>query len=202
WSLDHVGIIARGVEDAALALSVLAGPDRDDPLSIAAPVEDYVAATREPAAPRIGVLRALVERAEPEVARHVGQVAQELQRAGARVEDVELPAAFAAIHDAVAIILRVEAAAYHSPMFARHGGEYPVKIGEAVADGARIAGVDFAAAQRERQRFRRQAVDLAARWDALLTPAAFTTPPPGLAATGDPYFCAPWSAAGVPALAP
>src|SRR5262249_5414683 len=83
WSLDHVGIMARGVEDAALALSVLAGPDRDDPLSIAAPVEDYVAATREPAAPRIGVLRALVERAEPEVARHVGQVAQELERAGA-----------------------------------------------------------------------------------------------------------------------
>src|SRR5262245_44380311 len=86
-------------------------------------------------------------------------------------------------------------------MFGRHAGEYPPKIGEAVAEGARIAAVDFATAQRERHRFRRQAAELAARWDALLTPAAHTTAPRGLGATGDPYFCAPWSAAGLPTIA-
>ena len=33
WSNDHVGIFGRAVEDAALALQILAGPDRADPYS-------------------------------------------------------------------------------------------------------------------------------------------------------------------------
>jgi amidase len=36
--------------------------------------------------------------------------------------------------------------------------------------------------------------------DALLSPAAPSTAPAGLASTGDAWFCAPWSSAGVPAI--
>jgi Asp-tRNA(Asn)/Glu-tRNA(Gln) amidotransferase A subunit family amidase len=43
----HMGPISRTVRDAALMLSVMAGPDRRDPLSIDAPPEDYRAACAE-----------------------------------------------------------------------------------------------------------------------------------------------------------
>ena len=75
WSLDHVGIFARAVEDAALALGLMAGPDGLDPLASAAPVDDYALDRGPLVAPRIGVLRALVERAAPETAAHVAGVA-------------------------------------------------------------------------------------------------------------------------------
>src|SRR5919109_4771612 len=47
-SLDHIGPFARTVEDAALLLQVSAGRDGMDATSAAAPVPDYVAASREP----------------------------------------------------------------------------------------------------------------------------------------------------------
>jgi aspartyl-tRNA(Asn)/glutamyl-tRNA(Gln) amidotransferase subunit A len=44
WSLDHPGPLARSVEDAALALGVLAGHDPRDPACQAWPVPDCTAA--------------------------------------------------------------------------------------------------------------------------------------------------------------
>jgi Asp-tRNA(Asn)/Glu-tRNA(Gln) amidotransferase A subunit family amidase len=201
WSLDHVGVMARAVEDVALALSVLAGFDPADPLSSDAPAADYVAAVRDPEAPRIGVLRALVDRAEPEIARHLEDMARGFERAGARVRDVELPPSFSGIHEAGAVVLRAEAAAYHRDLFSRHAAEYPPRTRAAIEAGGRIAAADYLAAQHERHRFRREAAQLADRWDALLSPAAPSPAPRGLDSTGDPYFCAPWSSAGLPAIA-
>jgi amidase len=200
-SLDHVGIFGRAVEDVALALSVLAGFDPADPLSNDAPIDDYVAAARDPEAPRIGVLRRLIDRAGPEVARHLAETAQALERAGARMRDVDLPASFDRIHQIGTTVLRAEAAGHHRELFARHAAEYPPRTRAAIEEGRGIAAVDYLAAQHERRRFRQEAGNLASRWDALLTPVAATTAPRGLDSTGDPYFCAPWSSAGLPAIA-
>ena len=41
WTLDHVGPMARRVEDAAVVLGVIAGRDPADATSLAAPVPDY-----------------------------------------------------------------------------------------------------------------------------------------------------------------
>jgi aspartyl-tRNA(Asn)/glutamyl-tRNA(Gln) amidotransferase subunit A len=54
--------------------------------------------------------------------------------------------------------------------------------------------------QRARHAFRRDVTPLLAEHDALLSPTAPSPAPEGLAATGDPWFCAPWSFAGVPAI--
>ncbi len=158
WSLDHVGIFARTVEDCALALGLLAGFDAADPLSSSAAPDDYWAAVAQPVAPRLGVLRWLVERATPEMAAHVVAIARAFRSAGALVGDVEPPPSYARIHEAGNTVMRAEAATYHAPLFETHASEYPPRIREAMA-------------------------------------------PRGLGSTGDPYFCAPWSFAGMPAIA-
>src|SRR5579884_2127510 len=66
WSLDHAGPITRDVGDAATMLAALAGHDPADQGSRARPVDDYLAAVASPAAPRLGLVTDLLERAEPE----------------------------------------------------------------------------------------------------------------------------------------
>ena len=47
-ALDTVGVIARHVEDLALTLGLLAGPDARDPAASTLPVPDYVARLDDP----------------------------------------------------------------------------------------------------------------------------------------------------------
>src|SRR5262249_56420697 len=67
WSLDPVGVLARSVDDAAIALGVLAGGE-------------YDAAAGRP--PRIAVAPELIARAEPEMASHLRAVADAFRAAG------------------------------------------------------------------------------------------------------------------------
>ena len=200
WSLDHVGVLCRSVEDAALGLTIMAGHDPADPHSASMPIEDYVGALAAPAAPRIGVLRGLVERAETANATQIEAVLATLRAAGARVEDAPLAGSFEGLHSAGDTVSRAEAAAFHRDLYARHAAEYPKHIGEAVKAGLGITAVDYMAAQAHRRAFRSDMGVIAARYDALLSPTAASPAPKGLESTGDPYFCAPWSSAGMPSI--
>ena len=185
WSLDHVGVFARGAEDVAVALSVLIGR------------AVRVAAVR---APRIALAPELLKRADPEVATHISATADRLARAGARVREVKLPASFAALHAAGLAVLEVEAAAYHEPAFQHHARDFGVEIRKCVEAGLRASGTAYVDANRQRLAFRADALRLLADHDALLAPTAPAPAPRGLGSTGDASLCAPWSYAGVPAI--
>jgi Asp-tRNA(Asn)/Glu-tRNA(Gln) amidotransferase A subunit family amidase len=200
WSLDHVGVLCRSVEDAALALGIMAGHDPADPHSAAMPVEDFVAALAVPRPPRLGVLRPMLERAEPPNAAQIEKMLETFRRAGALVEDASLPGSFADIHAAGDTIARSEAAAYHRDLYAQHAPEYPKHIGEAVKAGLAIGAADYIGAQARRRVFRTEMAAIAARYDALVSPTAAGPAPAGLGSTGDPFFCAPWSSAGMPSI--
>src|SRR5215472_232376 len=90
WSLDHPGPIARSVEDLALALSVLAGPDPRDPTTARAKVGDYLAAVRQPAPPTFGLIEEFIESADLPVRSTVMNAVAELAKAGARQRRVRL----------------------------------------------------------------------------------------------------------------
>ena len=191
-SLDHVGVFARAVEDCALALTVLVGGDP-------AP-DDYVGAVVDPPAPRLGVLAPFLARATPEMGKHLEAVTRGLEAAGARLEDVALPAAFASIYDVGATVLRAEAAAAHAPLFPAHAAEYPPKIKELIELGHAISAPVYLAAQAVRRQVREAVGAIAARYDAFLLPTIGAPAPRGLASTGDPSFCSPWSFLGMPAI--
>lgn len=203
WSLDHVGILARSVQDTALALSVLAGFDPADLHPAQSAAVDYLAGLDGPGGPpRLGIPRGLFAgRADGEVAAHLDAVAALFRDSGALVEEVPLPPSAGEIHDAGQIVLRAEAAAYHEERFSRHADEYRPRIRALIESGLQVRAADFARAQQARRRFRGEVSALFDRYDALMMPVAPTAAPRGLGSTGDPVLCAPWSFAGLPSMA-
>jgi Asp-tRNA(Asn)/Glu-tRNA(Gln) amidotransferase A subunit family amidase len=184
WSFDHVGVFARRVADVTLALDVLAA--RALPRSAPRP-------------PRLALAPELLERASPEVAAAIRETAARFARAGATVEEVALPASFAGVHAAGRAVLEVEAAAYHEELYRAHAAHYRPRTRELIAGGLSRPAVAYARAQRARLAFRHDVMPRLAAYDVLLSPTAPTPAPEGMA-TGDPWFCAPWSFAGVPAI--
>ena len=98
-SLDQIGPLTRTVEDAAIALSVIAGVDPADATSASEPVGDYTAALTDNArGVRIGVPRALVdEGVDAEVSAAFKAALDVLRASGATIVDIDLPQAGAAI---------------------------------------------------------------------------------------------------------
>jgi aspartyl-tRNA(Asn)/glutamyl-tRNA(Gln) amidotransferase subunit A len=98
-SLDQIGPLARTAHDAALALSIIAGPDPADATSAPEPVPDYTAAlTGDVRNARIGIPRRLLEQGvDAEVSRAINAALDVLRSRGATLVDVELPHAKYAI---------------------------------------------------------------------------------------------------------
>ncbi len=196
WSFDHVGVICRSVEDAALALTVLAGHDPADPYSSQRSTDLDLSA---PEPPRLGLVTDFLDRAEPEVRDHVQHAARKLESAGAELVELRLPMDFdvvSAVHD---VIMHVETAAIHRQLLQREPNGYAPLLRATVEVGALIPGLSYVHAQRLRHRFRRAMQPLLSRVDALLTPTA-TNVAPGRDTTGNTSLQAPWTQIGLPAI--
>ena len=136
-SLDQVGPISGTVSDAALALSVLAGPDPADATSSPRPVPDFTAAlTGDVAGLRIGVPRAFVaDGVDDRVRSAFDEALETLRRAGARLVDVDLPHAKYTIP-----VYYLVATAEASSNLARYDG---VRYGHRTADEGRLGLQDM-----------------------------------------------------------
>jgi aspartyl-tRNA(Asn)/glutamyl-tRNA(Gln) amidotransferase subunit A len=200
YTQDHVGLMARSVEDIALGLSVTAGRDPDDPSSSRAPVPDYLEGITRRRAPRIGLLREVFfERATEEVARITSAAVDRLARAGATVEEAKLPPSFAAVYAAAYLISRSDTASIHAERFAQKADLYRPAIRGAIEMGMLIPGDLYVRSLRIRRQFRREMAPLLDRYDVLLTPTTPAPAPEGMA-TGDPQFQVPWSLSGLPSI--
>jgi len=98
-STDQVGPLARSVRDAALALSVIAGPDANDATCSERPAEDYLARVEEGIGGlRVGFIREIdVAGFDAASARDWRAAIDHLARAGAEIVEVSVPSLEAAI---------------------------------------------------------------------------------------------------------
>jgi aspartyl-tRNA(Asn)/glutamyl-tRNA(Gln) amidotransferase subunit A len=98
-STDQIGPLARNVRDAALGLSVIAGPDPDDATCAERPAEDYLARLEEGIAGlKVGAIREIDTAGfEPASARDWRGALDHLARAGAEIVEVSVPSLDAAV---------------------------------------------------------------------------------------------------------
>jgi aspartyl-tRNA(Asn)/glutamyl-tRNA(Gln) amidotransferase subunit A len=202
WCLDHVGILVRSVQDAALVLQAIAGHDTHDASSLSQAVGDYSLAVQQAdAPPRIGVLREFFyDHANTEVQQHTTTTVEHLARAGASIREVSLPASFSTVLAAQRLIMKVEAAAFHADMFSTQREQYGPRLRDTIDMGLVIPGVEYLRAQRLRRLFQQEVPQMFKEVDVLLTPSTLTPAPRDLNTTGDARFQSPWTYAGVPTI--
>jgi aspartyl-tRNA(Asn)/glutamyl-tRNA(Gln) amidotransferase subunit A len=178
WTLDHVGPLARSVEDVAFLMNAIAGADPRDPACTKEPVPDFTAALdRGVAGLRLGLLRApQMERAEPEVREAVTRAARTLQSAGAELTEVEAP--LLAEADTISMLLMgPEPAAYHLQRLIAHPSGFGDDVRSRLEIGAATPAAAYVTAQRARTVLTAQVNDWFARVDAVLLPATARTAP-------------------------
>ncbi|BCJ85789.1 amidase [Effusibacillus dendaii] len=202
WSLDHAGAITRTVKDTAIVLSTMAGKDPADPTTLSAPVPDYTLALGQDIKGMVlGVPETFFfDGIDPELMKAMRAALQVFQDLGACIIPVKLPFSFEDANVAHWIVMRTEAAAYHQDFYKKYADRYGPSIREALELGQLTPAVDYLRAQRIRNIYREELLDLLQQVDALITPTAPGPAPEGIAATGTPVFNVPFTCAGVPTL--
>ena len=189
-TLDHLGVFARNVADAALLASIIV---RDGTVS---------GSIRMPAhAPRLALVRTpvwrLAERAQQEM---LMANAKALAHAGAKVEELGLPSAFDDAHRAHRVIMAYEGARYFNDLQRSHRERMSARFNELLDEGSAISETDYRAALDATQNLRREFARMIESYDVVITPPATGEAPATLEETGNPAFCTIWTLLGVPAI--
>ncbi len=178
WSLDSVGPLARGVEDAALVYQALQGPEAGDETTHGRALQDVMGRLRDGVAGlRIGIAETVFwNDAHADVAAAVRSAAEVFHRLGAHVESMELPAAA----DAVALnprglVIAAEAYTVNRRFIDHHYDELDPIVAARMIKGRDITAADYLQATLDWKRARREAIRQLEDVDAVLCP---TTPIP------------------------
>ena len=202
WSLDHVGILVRTVEDAALMLQVMSGEDPKDPGSSSAPVPDFLEQMAEHCKPpRIGIVSDYYfENSDSEIWAHTQGVVRKLKAAGAEIMELGLPDSFGSCHSAQRVVMNVECAAFHEQFHATQAEDYGPRVRSGMEMGMLVPATKYLQAMRLRRQFRQDMVQTVGKVDVLLTPATPAPAPKDRNTTGDASFQVPWTSSGLPTV--
>ena len=176
WTLDHVGPMARTVEDLGLVLGVIAGGCDADPYASTRPVPDYGRLAESIQGTRVGVVDGwLAEDCLPGVTAAVSGALGRLEQLGCTVEPVSFP--HAELAGTIAwVITVVEFAAHHVGNMHRIG-EFTPSAACRLAAGARTSASDYLKALRARSLVQSDIDSVFERVDVLVTAATPTSAP-------------------------
>lgn len=199
-ALDHVGVFARTVEDAALLAESLIGFDEEDPDT--RPVARLpllaTATSAPPLPPRFAFVKSPVwDQAEPVTHEAFAELVQSL---GDAVTEVELPESFGRAVDLQRVVMEVEMAHNLHRDYERFGDGLSETLRQLIKRGRGQKAIDYAAALAGAAPLNAVLDEVFNEYDAILTPAAPGPAPLGLQATGNPIFCTIWSYLGTPAI--
>jgi aspartyl-tRNA(Asn)/glutamyl-tRNA(Gln) amidotransferase subunit A len=160
FSLDHVGPLGSCVEDCALAMNAMAGPDVFD-----LPEPPTLAGVR------VGVPQNFFfDRIHPEVAAAVNNAISSMEQHGASLVELRVPDMAEAY-----TVARIVQLAETASVYARYTDQtlFGADVWRLIQQGKSIAGHEYVSAQRIRTLFRSQFDELWTKIDVLATP---TTP--------------------------
>ncbi len=180
WSMDHAGVFARTVEDAALGLDAVAGYDARDPVSVAQAPPAY-AACLDPRVRglRVGVLHRFADdaSAQPAVRTAFDAALATYRGLGAELRDVDVPeihyAAMTSMMNSAA-----EAAANNRHWIFTRPGDYQPEVRRRLAMGLGITASEYLTIQRARLRIALAVREAFERVDVWLAPTTARVAPP------------------------
>ncbi|MDB5902316.1 MAG: hypothetical protein JWM26_1194 [Betaproteobacteria bacterium] len=188
-TLDSLGIIARSIEDVSLYRDVLLGIEPQ-------PLAESVAA------PRIGFCRTHNwNRIEPHTQKLLEDAAERLARAGARVEDVELPQDFVALEDAHRWISGFEMSRNLTWEIENHWNEISEEFRNGrLTDGLACTYEQYVSMRALMHHCRKLLLPVLDHYDVLLTPSAPGEAPPLWNPVPNPWVYMVWTTMHVPSL--
>jgi Asp-tRNA(Asn)/Glu-tRNA(Gln) amidotransferase A subunit family amidase len=181
WSLGHLGPIAASVADAAIGYAVMAGPDPLDPNTAHQPPVTLDGLDAGVAGLTLGVFRPWAEHAAPVVVERFTRLLGELERAGARVREVDLPELEAA-RVAHVVTITSEMATSLDLDYAAHRRDYSLEVRLNLALARTFTSRDYVIAQRVRTRSLAHARRALESCDAIVSPTT-AIPAPAIAAS-------------------
>lgn len=178
-SLAVEGPMARTVEDAALMLGAIVGPDERVPISYRAESEDYLTAARSPSvkglrvawSPNLGLCPV-----DPEIRAVAEGAVRRLERLGARIEEAHPN--LSGVEEVIRATRGVRMVALLSPNLEKWRSTLnPELIGD-IEDGLRLSVQDIAKAETLRTELWERARSFMSQYDILITPTVPIKPFP------------------------
>jgi Asp-tRNA(Asn)/Glu-tRNA(Gln) amidotransferase A subunit family amidase len=195
--IDHPGVFAGSVADAALVVDTIAGEDVEDSLSRNLPASLLDAALDRGKTPRLAfALGPFESRAEPTARDALSGL---LARLPLRIDAIELGPEFAAAEATLRALMCAGVAESLGPDIDAAPSHVPQLVVRLVKEGRALSAVDLVAAWTRRDRLRGELVARMSEYDALLTFASAGPAPLASEGTGDPIFATLWTLIGAPA---
>jgi Asp-tRNA(Asn)/Glu-tRNA(Gln) amidotransferase A subunit family amidase len=200
-TLDHVGLFARSIDDIALLAEQLVAYDENDPDTQPRARIPFtaVAAEEPPLEPMFAFIKTpMWERADEETKEGFAEIVEHL---GAQVEEVELFPSAQEAWQWHQTIMSAEMALNLDREWQQGRDRMSEQLRKQIEKGRAITAFDYQHALRQIDPIHESFVEIfEQRYDAILTPAAPSAAPKGLAATGDPAFCTLWTLCGMPCI--
>lgn len=199
-ALDHVGVFARSVPDAALLAQVMFGFDHEDPDT--RPVARHplfeAAKSKPPLPPRFAFVKTPVwDQADQVTKEAFGELAAAL---GDNASEIELGQSHASAYGFQRIVMDVEMAQNLHRDYEQSAAAMSQVLRELIERGRTHKAIDYAQALAAIGGLRDSLDELFNEFDAIITPAAPGVAPKGLESTGNPIFCTLWTYLGMPAV--
>ena len=177
-TLDHVGPLTRGVEDAGLVLAAISGRDNADPTSLPAPLPDLSDIGAGVAGLRIAYDSEFASQgSDPELVASIEAALALLESLGASVVNVKVPDEILGLGELWFLICTYEAHRAHASNYPSRREEYGGYFGDFLEIGAAVTDAQYHDAMAARRDFSERYEAVLATVDAMLCPAGGITMP-------------------------
>jgi Asp-tRNA(Asn)/Glu-tRNA(Gln) amidotransferase A subunit family amidase len=200
-TLDHVGLFANSVEDIALLAEQITSYDENDPDTNPRARIPFgqIAGEEPPLAPMFAFIKTPYwDRADEDTKEGFAEIIEQL---GSQVEEGELFPSAADAWQWHQSIMSAEMAHHLEREWTNSRDLLSDPLRAQIERGREVRAADYLRALSQVAPVNDSFTELfEQRYDAIVTPAAPSTAPQGLASTGDPAFCTLWTLCGMPAI--